>query len=214
MQSRVQDVMTTDLATVPEGAGFKEIVATMRQRRVSAFPVLDPDGHVIGVVSEADLLMKEVGPDSARSLIATGRRGQRAKAAGATAAELMNSPAVVTSPECSVADAAKLMRGHRVKRLPVVDGAGRLVGIVSRIDLLSVYERPDGEIRDEVLRYAARRASAIDADSLAVTVTSGIVTVSGRAASRAAAYELVEAVRRAEGVVDVRDRISYPPPPG
>ena len=154
MASAVQDVMTTDVVAIGESARCKDILTGMRQRRVSACPVLDVAGRVIGVVSEADLLVKEVGPEPftgpGRSLRASGRRGERAKAAGVTAAELMSTPPVMISPDASVAEAAKLMYERGVKRLPVVDSDGQLAGIVSRIDLLSVFTRPDGQIRDDV----------------------------------------------------------------
>jgi CBS-domain-containing membrane protein len=209
MTSRVKDVMTKDVAAVPETAGYKDIVAVLRQRRVSALPVLDAAGHVAGVVSGADLLLKEVGLDGlADALLATGRRGERAKALGVTAADLMSSPAIVIGPEDSVAAAARLMHDYRLKRLPVVDEAGRLAGIVSRVDVLSVFSRPDSEIGDEVTSIVTSGESALDPGSSEVTVTSGIVTVTGQAGSRAQAVHLVDAIRHVEGVVDVRDRIS------
>ncbi len=123
----------------------------MRQGRVSACPVLDGAGCVIGVVSEADLLLKMVGLEPftgpGRSLRASGRRGERAKAAGVTAAGLMSTPPVTISPDASVAEAAKLMYERGVKRLAVVDDDGQLAGMVSRVDVLSVFARADGQIR-------------------------------------------------------------------
>ncbi len=136
--------MTTDVAAVRETAGYKDILAVMRQRHVSAVPVLDPAGHLVGVVSEADLLLKEIGAGTlAGHLISTGRRAEQSKASGVTAAELMSTPVVTIGPEESVAAAARRMHDHRVKRLPVVAEGGVLVGIVSRVDVLSVFSRPD-----------------------------------------------------------------------
>ena len=186
----------------------------MRQRRVSAFPVVADDGYVLGVVSEGDLLLKEVGPQTfagaAGSLLATGRRGERAKAAGLTAADLMTEPAVTINQDVTVAQAARLMYERRVKRLPVVDDAGRLVGIVSRVDVLSVFARPDGEIRDEVIKQVIADEFALDPRAFEITVISGIVTVAGHVEHRAVAASLIGAVRHVEGVVGVRDRVSYP----
>ena len=215
MHSRVRDVMTGNVVSVPETAGYKDIVTMMEWRGVSAFPVVNAAGRVVGVVSEADLLLKEIGPESfARpggSLLASGRRGERAKAAAVTAAELMSKPAVTIAPDASVTEAARLMYTRRVKRLPVVDNIGRLVGIVSRVDVLSVFTRPDDEIRGEVLGKVIGGEFRLDPDAFEVSVTSGIVTISGLAERRVVASELIDAVRYLEGVVDVRDRISWRP---
>lgn len=219
MSTRVEDVMTRNVATVGETAGYKDIVAVMRRRRVSAVPVVDPDSRLVGVVSEADLLLKEIGEDAlAGHLISTGRRGEQAKAAGVSASQLMSTPVVTISPDDTVAAAARLMHAERVKRLPVVDSSGRLAGIISRIDVLSVFTRPDDQIR-EAVRMVIENASGVDPGALEVTVRSGIVTVAGQAGTRSAATELTEALRHLEGVVDVRDRLRYPlegptvPPP-
>jgi CBS domain-containing protein len=214
VNSAVKDVMTTSVVAIGESAGYKEIITVMRERRVSACPVLDGAGRVIGVVSEADLLLKEVGPEPltgpGRSLRASGRRGERAKAAGLTAAELMSAPPVTISPDASVGEAAKLMYERGVKRLPVVDSASRLAGIVSRIDVLSVFTRPDGQIRDEVMQKVIAGKFALDPAALEVTVRSGIVTVTGQIERGAVAGQLMDVICHVEGVVAVRDRVNYP----
>ncbi|HCU94707.1 MAG TPA: hypothetical protein DHU96_19155 [Actinobacteria bacterium] len=212
MSSRVKDVMTTDVAAVRETAGYKDILAVMRQRHVSAVPVLDSAGHLVGVVSEADLLLKEIGTEAlAGHRISAGRRADQSKASGVTAADLMSTPAVAIGPQESVATAARRMHDRRVKRLPVVDEKGLLVGIMSRVDVLSVFARPDEEIRDEVVRKIIAAEFALDPSAFDVAVTSGIVTVTGQAANRAVARQLTEAVRHVEGAVEVRERITYPP---
>jgi CBS-domain-containing membrane protein len=199
--------MTTDVAAVGKTAGYKDILAVMRQRHVSAVPVLDSAGHLAGVVSEADLLLKEIGTQAlAGHLISTGRRAEQAKASGVTAAELMSTPAVAIGPEESVATAARRMHDNRV-----VDEEGLLVGIVSRVDVLSVFARPDEEIRDEVVREIIASEFALDPSAFDVAVTSGIVTVTGQADNQAVARQLTDAVRHVEGAVAVRDRIAYPP---
>jgi CBS domain-containing protein len=211
MNSHVKDVMTRDVVSVRGTAEYKDILAVMRELHVSAFPVLDAADHVVGVVSEEDLLLKEVGQEAlAGHLIVSGRRREHAKAAGVTAAELMSKPPVTIGPEDTVAGAARLMHDRQVKRLPVVDDAGRLVGIVSRVDVLSVFDRPDDEIRDQVIKDIVEAEFALDPDALDVTVSSGIVTVTGRIESRTLAPALIEAIRHAEGVIDVRDRLSIP----
>jgi CBS domain-containing protein len=159
------------------------------------------------------LLLKEVGPEPSagpdRSLRASGCRGERAKAAGATAAELMSTPPVTIGPDADVADAARLMYDRAVKRLPVVDDVGRLAGIVSRMDVLSVFTRPDVELRDDVMERVIAGRFALNPDTFDVSVTSGIVTITGQVERSTLASQLVDAVRHLEGVVDVRDRVSY-----
>ena len=207
----VQGVMTASVVAVREDADFKEIVAALRSRRISAFPVLDAAGRVIGVVSEADLLAKEATPGPPPGLVRLAwLLKERSKATGVTAAEIMTKPAVTIREDATVADAARLMQSHRVKQLPVVDDVGRLRGIVSRADVLSVFERPDAEIRDEVVKGIIAAEFGLDPELLAVTVRSGIVTVTGSVERRADALGLLGAIRHAEGVVGVRDRLSYP----
>jgi CBS domain-containing protein len=207
----VQGVMTASVVAVREDADFKEIVTAMRSRRISAFPVLDAADRVIGVVSEADLLAKEATPGPPRGLVRLAwRLTERSKATGVTAAEIMTKPAVTIRENAAVADAARLMQSRRVKQLPVVGDDGRLRGIVSRADVLSVFERPDAEIRDEVAKGIVAAEFGLDPELLAVTVRSGIVTVTGPVERRADALGLLGAIRHAEGVVGVRDRLSYP----
>ena len=217
MSSTVKDVMTRSIVAVSETARYKNIVAALRSRRVSGFPVLDAAGRVVGVVSEADLLLKEAGPGlfsgPGKRGRASGRRGERAKAAGVTAGELMSTPPVTISQDASVAEAARLMYQQRVKRLVVVDRAGRLAGIVSRADVLSVFTRPDGQIRDEVINQVIGGQFTLNPNTVEVTVTSGIVTITGQVERRTIAPGLIDAVQHVEGVVGVRSRLSYPPDP-
>jgi CBS domain-containing protein len=179
--------------------------------------MLDAAGRVIGVVSRGRLAAQGGRPGTllrarpGRSLRASGRRGEGAKAASETAAQLMSAPPVTISPGAGVADAARLMFERGVKRLPVVDGAGQLVGIVSRIDLVSVFTRPDSQIRGDVLQQVIAGKLALNPAAFGVTVTSGVVTVTGQVERRAVAVELIDAVRHVEGVVGVRDRVSYSP---
>ena len=213
MNSTVKDVMTTSVVAVGETAGYKDIISAMIGRRVSACPVLDVTGRVIGVVSEADLLLKQLGPEHfdgpGASLRASGRRGERAKADGMTAAELMSTPPLTIGPAASVAEAARLMHRYGVKRLPVVDADGQLAGIVSRLDVLSVFTRPDNQIRADVMQVIAGEF-ALNPDDFGVTVISGVVTVTGQCGSRSVVLQLRDAIRHVEGVVGVRDRVRYP----
>jgi CBS domain-containing protein len=210
VSTQVKDVMTTDAVAVAETASYKHLIEIMRHRRISAVPVVDAAGHVNGVVSEADLLLKQVGLDALTGLRATGRRGELAKAAGLTAADLMTQPAVTIGPGDSVGEAARRMHDHGIKHLPVVGHDGALVGIVSRIDLLSVFGRPDQDIRSEITEKILARRPGLDPTAVSVAVASGVVTVSGRTPSETVAAELIDAICQTEGVVNVRDRISWP----
>lgn len=211
MATTVEDVMTTRVVSVPESAGYKDIVTLLRRNRVSAVPVVDSAGRVTGVVSEGDLLAKQTAPAlPTGSVRMAWRLRERSKASAVTAAELMTSPAVTVTPGADVATAARLMRDRRVKRLPVVGPDGRLAGIVSRMDVLSVYERPDGQIRAEVATGVIAGRLQLDPPEFEITVKSGIVTITGRVDSGAVALSLLGAVRDVEGVVAVRDRLSYP----
>jgi CBS-domain-containing membrane protein len=204
--------MTTRVISVPESAGYKQIVALLRRYRVSAVPVLDPHGRVTGVVSEADLLMKQTAPALPVGLIRLAwRLTERSKATAATAAELMTSPAVTITDDVEVAKAARLMQDRHIKRLPVVDGDGHLTGIVSRVDLLSVYERPDDRIREQIINGVIVGRFQLSPLSFEVTVKSGVVTITGPMESYASALYLLAAIHSLEGVVAVHDRLSHPP---
>jgi CBS domain-containing protein len=221
MTMRVAEVMTSNVVAVRRIAEFKDIVEVMRRRQMSAFPVLDDDDRVIGVVSEADLLPREAYPVrlAAPRRGECGEYGQRgeepvtvlpAKARAMTAAELMTSPAVTVTAGTTVTEAAKIMYARRIKRLPVVDAEGRLIGIVSRIDLLGVYVRPDAEIRDEVIQRVIIGEFGLDPRELTVTVSAGVVTIAGPVERDKLAVSLLRAIWAVVGVVEVRDRLSYP----
>lgn len=207
----VKGVMTDSVVAVREDADFKEMVTVMRSRRISAFPVIDTSGRVLGVVSEADLLLKETTPALPQGAIRLAwRLRDRSKAAGMTAAELMTKPAVTIREDAPVAEAARLMQSRKVKRLPVVDGNGRLRGIITRTDVLSVFERPGYEIWDEVIKDVIAGEFGLDPEMFVVTVQSGIVTVTGSVDRRPNALSLLATIRHLEGVIGVRDRLSYP----
>lgn len=211
MNSIVSDVMTARVVALRKNADYKEIVSVMHRHRVSACPVLDDADRVIGLVSEADLLYKQADPDlPAGQIRLEWRLGEESKATAVTAAQLMTAPAVTIHAAAAVVDAARLMQDRRIRRLPVVGHDDRLVGIVSRTDVLSVYERPDTDIWDEVARVVINDEFKLDPDSFDVTVISGIVTLTGLMDRRETALSLLARVRHTEGVVGVRDRVSYP----
>ena len=212
MSATVKDVMTTRVVAVRKDAQYKAIATLLTQYRVSAFPVLDDDGTVIGVVSEADLLCKE-----ALTAAMDGRPARPgpyhddfARAAAVTAADLMTTPPVTISPGDPVTSAARLMYNTGVKRLPVVSENGHLAGIVSRADVLSVYGRPDDEIGREITKNVILNEFRVDPDRFTVTVKDGIVTLEGRPETVRQGRDILAAAWRVEGVVSVRDRLTYP----
>jgi CBS-domain-containing membrane protein len=217
MDAKVKDVMTADVVVaVRRDTSFKEMAARLRQYRVSAFPVIDENRRVIGVVSEADLLAKEAlaGEHAGIPAAITGilHHKDYQKAEGLTAGDLMTHPAVTVKPEDSVEHAARLMYTLQVKRLPVVDAGGYLVGIVSRADLLTVFDRPDEEIHAEIVNDVILREFLVDPALFTVTVTDGVVTVQGAPETADLGHNLVSKIRHVQGVVAVHDKLAYPPP--
>jgi CBS domain-containing protein len=211
MNATVKDVMSTHVVAVRKDASFKEMAARLREHRVSAFPVLDDD-KVIGVVSEADLLTKEaldgVTPHVFGGML---HHRQQAKADGVTAADLMTKPAITIGPDEPVSHAARLMYSCRVKRLPVISADGRLIGIVARSDVLSVFSRADEDIRREVTEDVILDRFLTDPARFTVTVKDGIVTIAGSPETATVGHDIIEETRHVEGVVAVRDRLDYPP---
>ena len=186
----VKDVMTENVISVADTTPYKEIVQLLAQHAVSAVPVVDSEGRVLGVVSEADLLhkMEFTGLEPHVHLLERKRRRTaRTKAAGDIARDLMSSPVVTISPETSLAVVAKVMDDERVKRLPVVDEHGHLAGIVSRRDLLRVYLRGDDAIREEIRDQVLRRTLWVDPETITVVVDGGVVTLGGTADRRSTA---------------------------
>jgi CBS domain-containing protein len=207
--------MTTNVIWVESDTPYAAMAAALRQYRVSAFPVLNEARQVIGVVSEADMLAKEAlgcGADEGPGII-TGitRHRDHKKACGITAGDLMTAPAITVSPNATVEQAARQMYLHRVKRLPVVDADRRLVGIISRADVLSVFERTDEDIRQEVLATVLLNDFLAHPDTIGVAVKDGIVTMTGVAEPGEAGRDIVRRVHHVQGVVSVRDRLRYVP---
>ncbi len=208
MNATVRDVMSTRVIAVKRSADYKEICSVLRQYRVSACPVISDAGKVVGVVSEADLLYKVADPNPPSGLIRLRwKLGEESKVNAITAGQLMTSPAISIHPDAPVAIAARVMQERRVRRLPVVGPEGMLIGIVSRTDLLSVYERADRDIQDEVLRDVIAGEFGLDPAEFDVTVAAGVVTLAGPLARLQTALEMLARVRHAEGVVAVRDRL-------
>jgi CBS domain-containing protein len=208
----VQEIMTTRVIWVKKDATFREMATALHEHRVSAFPVVDDDRKVIGVVSEADMLNKEAVVDEPGAFGGILHRRDQTKARGITAGDLMTTAVVAVRPDDTVEHAAKLMYDRRVKRLPVTDENGRLVGIISRADVLSVFDRTDHDIYQEITNEVILGGCLENPSAFQVTVKDGIVTLAGRPETNETGHNIVRLVRHVQGVVAVRDRLSYPPP--
>ncbi len=214
----IAEVMTPAVVRVGPGTPFKEITALLAEHHISGLPVTDPDGRVVGVISETDLSTRQA---RLYQGIRTGRgrfrmpwrsraeRAADAKARGLTARELMSAPPVTVHPGDSLVAAARTMEQHRIERLPVVDTAGRLVGIVTRRDLLRIFLRPDEEIRDEVVHDVLGRTLWLAPSAVRVTVEDGVVTLEGRLERRSKIPFAVGLTRQVDGVVAVVDRLGW-----
>ena len=186
--------MTADVVAVEADAPYREITALLRKHRIGGLPVVDADRKVVGVVSEADLLVPG------------------ARQGAPTAADLMTRPAVVIGPDELARTAARLMSRRKLRRLPVVDRHGHLMGILGRADVLSVFTRSDEQIRREVTQDVIAEGFFLDPAQFTVTVDEGIVTLVGAIGSVILGRNIADQARHVEGVVAVRDLFTYQVP--
>jgi CBS domain-containing protein len=209
---RVDQLMTIAVKTVAPGTPLKTVAAILVESRISGAPVCDVDGRVLGVVSEADFLLKERGVERRGGLLSwvvTQPDPETAAKAGArTAAEAMSSPAITISPYRSVHEAARLMLEHGINRLPVVK-EDRLVGIVTRADLVRAFDRPDHMIALEIGSDVLERTLWIPAGAVQVSVERGEVTLRGEVEGRSDAALIERLVARVPGVVGVTSELTW-----
>jgi CBS domain-containing protein len=208
----VRDVMTKSVVSAYRNASFDEIVRVMIERDVSGMPVIDEGHHVVGVIAEPDLLARTRSTDDQRhrrwtSLLAG--RPPQAVSLTTSSGELMKTPVITVSPEATIVRAARLLDSHRIKRLPVVDEDGRLVGIITLRDLLRVFTRSDAEIREEIFREVFARLLAVDPAAVSVRVSDGVVTLSGTLPYRGMIPIAVRLSAATDGVVGVIDELTY-----
>lgn len=210
----VRDVMTSDVATVRPTASLKEVATILAERGISGLPVVDEDGAVLGVVSEADILFKERGPRERKRtlprLADPSRANADSKLKARTAGEAMTAPAKTIEPWRLVSAAAAQMLDERVNRLPVVDDNGRLVGILTRADLVRAFVRPDAEIEQEIREDVLTRALLLEtAGDVNVAVEGGRVTLDGFLRRRTDAELVTALVAKVPGVVEVASSINW-----
>ena len=207
---KITDVMTTNVVTVDPEASLKDVAALLAEHRVSGLPVVDAADQVVGVISEADILFKEVGEKGPQGVIAwLLEPGGDAKLEARTAGEAMTSPARTIGPKRPVAEAAKRMLEEAVNRFPVVDDDGKLLGIVTRADLVRAFVRSDETIATEIREDVVLKTLWIAPEALDISVEKGVVKLAGHVESKTDA-ELIEAfARRVPGTVSVESKLSW-----
>jgi CBS domain-containing protein len=211
-RSTVEQVMTPKVVTAGLDMPYKRLVELLAGHRISAVPVVSDAGRVLGVVSEADLLLKPGRPDQPEPpLHAAFRRGRelRRKADALCARDLMTSPAVTVPPTAPIAEAARIMHHHHVKSVPVLDEAGRLVGIASRVDLLRVFLRDDVALQDLILCDVFERSLLVDIATVQVAVEGGVVTLRGRLDRRSEVDLAGRLTATVDGVVAVSNQLTF-----
>ncbi|MGW2326030.1 CBS domain-containing protein [Streptomyces sp. NPDC001700] len=194
---KIGNVMTDDVVRIGHGASSEEAGALLARHRIGGLPVVDEDDKVVGVITGTNLAHADA------------TTADPATADPATAGQLMSRPAVTVRPQDTIVDAARSMARHRVERLPVVDEEDRLIGIVTRRDLLRVFLRPDDEIRAEVIDEVLVRSLWLGPHAVGVTVTDGVVRLEGELDRHSEIPIAVRMAAQVDGVVAVVDRLTY-----
>ncbi len=211
----VRDVMTDAVRTVRASTPLREVAHVLIDNAISGVPVVDMDGAVVGVISEADILVKEQGAGAiphrrfARLLgESKASNVQFAKLRAVTAGEAMTTPAITIRSGRSIHEAAAIMTARRVNRLPVVDD-GALVGIVTRADLVRAYVRSDDELRTTIRQEVLLKILWLDPELFVVTVKDGVASISGRVERRSTAAMIEAAVPMVPGIVDAHVSVAW-----
>ncbi|VAW02119.1 hypothetical protein MNBD_ACTINO01-1503 [hydrothermal vent metagenome] len=191
----VRDLMTTDVVAVAPTTSVRDAARMMFRYRVSGLPVVDPDDHVLGIITEGDFLAMEV------------ERAEKGTAPE-TVEEVMSHSVLTVEPGLEVIEAARFMNTNDVKRVLVVED-NRMVGIISRFDIVAGFTRPDDLIEDEIREDLIRRVLFVDPETVSVEVHNGVVTLVGRIGTRTEVRLMEELTRRLDGVVDVDNRLEW-----
>ncbi|MFJ2581309.1 CBS domain-containing protein [Kitasatospora aureofaciens] len=199
--------MTSPVVRVAPETGFREIVALLTDYNITGVPVMDAEGRPLGVVSEADLLRTLAAQEDSGSLLPAPESAQGGPGGAVTAADLMTIQPVCTTPDTSVVAAARLMSRHGLKLLPVLDEDGRVIGMVSRGDLLRVFLREDHVIRREIVEEVLGRIDGVSPAEIGVEVNQGRVVLSGTVPEPHLVSIVVNLCRSVDGVVSVTDRL-------
>lgn len=195
---RVVDLMTSDVITASPETPIKAAARLMVRNKVSGLPVCDEDSRVVGIITEADFLRLEVAREEAEHPQPVERVEQ-----------VMHRSVLTVAPDASVAEAARVMVINDVNRLPVTDGDNKLLGILSRLDVVAAFTRPDEIIEDEIKEDLLRRVLFVDPADISVGVANGVVTFSGEIGTRNEARLLAELARRLDGVVKVDTNLTW-----
>jgi CBS domain-containing protein len=208
---KVEELMSKDVITVEPDATLKKVASVLVGHRISGVPVVDTNRQVLGVVSEGDIVLKEHGAEPVPRLLGWllgGAFVEADKLEARTAADAMTSPAISIAAHKDAYQAARLMTDEGIKRLPVVDGHGVLIGIVTRSDLVRAFARSDDDIQGEIEEMVLRTLWIEDAN-LRIRVDEGEVRLSGKLQRRTDAELLPRFVSRVPGVVSVRSTLRW-----
>jgi len=210
----VADVMSTNVISANPQDSFAQLAMMLRNAAIRAVPVVDDDDRLCGVVSEADLMAAVAhaeGGDARRWWRPRHirRRSPQAKAGATTAAELMTTDVETVSPATPLPAAARTMMDRQLSWVPVCDEAGRVVGVLGRRDVLTVFLRDDASIRAEIVDDILRDVLLADPSAVQVEVAGGVVTLTGELDTRLDTRVAVRLTERVEGVAAVVDQLRY-----
>lgn len=187
--------MTTDVVAVGPTTSTRDAARMMFRYRVSGLPVVDPDDHVLGIITEGDFLEMEL-------------KRQDEGIAAPLVQDVMSHSVLSVSPDLEIMDAARYMHEHSVKRVLVIE-EGKMVGIISRFDIVAAFTRPDDLIEDEIREDLIRRVLFVDPETVDVQVANGVVTFVGTIGTRTEARLVEELARRLDGVVGVENNLDW-----
>lgn len=191
----VRDLMTTDVVAVAPSTTVRDAARMMFRYRVSGLPVVDPDDHLLGIITEGDFLAMEV------------ERADTGQAAEFVE-EVMSHSVLTVPPDLEIIEAARFMHTNDVKRVIVVED-DKMVGIISRFDVVAGFTRPDDLIEDEIREDLIRRVLFVDPETVDVVVSNGVVTLFGKIGTRTEVRLMEELTRRLDGVVDVENKLQW-----
>jgi CBS-domain-containing membrane protein len=208
---KVRDLMTTDPVTTAPDASLKEAARLMVRNQVSGLPVMEGD-KIVGILTEGDYLRQEADreqPYRLTLLEAIFGDGTGEPPPVEKVSEVMTERVHTIRPNATISEAARVMSKRSIKRLPVVDDEGKLLGVISRADIVNAFTKPDEVIEDEIREDLIRRLLFLEPDAVDVSVADGVVTLRGELENRTEAHLLEELTRRIAGVVRVDSHLEF-----